>query len=335
MAVPPSTTKPGSSRRVGRAVRWRNRVLQKVIFPLLFSTNKGERVLDHEWDNLIILDDCRFDAFSRAYHALKTEGTLREFTSRGTDTTSFLLENFSGSYHPDIVYVTANPRVNTLVPNNFFKVISVWSKGWNDEFNTVLPETMYQYALGASQRYPDKRLIIHFIQPHIPFVDLPDGAWIGAKIFPELSKSSQKRPQATSHSKVPFSVYLPPWNSDWYLLELSLGNRRIWELYQMNLARVLTYVARLLNELPGKSVVTADHGEAIGDRLHPLLPLRVYGHPPGVRMKSLTQVPWFVSTAPQTVQLKPPDQPAFELDTVKGAEDEKLVEERLKSLGYA
>lgn len=301
---------------------------------MLFSTNKGERVIDQEWNNLIILDDCRFDAFSRSYQELKNQGTLREFTSRGTDTTSFLLENFSGSHHPDIVYVTANPRVNSLVPDSFFKVISVWNKGWNDEFNTVLPETMYQYALEASYRYPDKRLIIHFIQPHIPFIDLPDGAWIGARIFPELSKSSQKVPQETARSKVPFRVYLPPWNSDWYLFELSLGNSRIWELYEKNLARALTYVKRLLNELPGKSVVTADHGEAIGDRLHSLLPFRVYGHPPGVRIKCLTQVPWFVSSAPQGAQLKSPALPALQLDTESGADDDKLVEERLKSLGY-
>lgn len=332
MTTPDANAVP--QRKLRRAIKWRNSTLRRIIFPILFSTNKGERVLDHEWNNLIILDDCRLDAFSKAYRGFKLEGTLREFTSRGTDTTSFLLENFSGAYHSDIVYVTSNPRVNTLMQNNFSQVISVWKNGWNEEFNTVMPETMYRYALDASRRYPGKRLIIHFVQPHIPFIDLPSGDWKDFRIFPEISKSPRKDSKNTSKANSPFSVYLPPWNSEWYLFELSLGNDRIWELYRMNLDHALTYVKRLLDELPGKSVVTADHGEAIGERLHPLVPFRVYGHPPGVRMKCLTQVPWFVSLAPQGLQHGPRDQAIFESDTEQRASDEKLMEERLKSLGY-
>jgi len=80
-------------------------------------------------------------------------------------------------------------------------------------------------------------------------------------------------------------------------------------------------------------VVTADHGVAIGDRLNSLIPFRVYGHPPGVRMKCLTQVPWFVSVPPREVQHEPADQLDLH-DAEQGIDDEKLVEERLKSLGY-
>ena len=326
-------SKPGGHHR--SLIRWRNIALRRVVLPVIFPTNGGERVLDHEWKNLIILDDCRVDAFSKAWREFGFKGTLRECVTRGTDTRSFLLENFAGAYHSDVVYVTANPNVSTVVPDRFFKIIPVWRNGWNDEYDTVLPETMYEYALDASRRFPDKRLIIHFLQPHIPFIDLPEDARNSFRVLPDVLRKPQANASKTSSdTESPFSVYLPPWDSNWYLFELSLGNERIRELYQRNLSHALPYVKKLLDELPGKSVVTSDHGEAIGEPLHPLIPFRVYGHPPGVRMKCLTRVPWFVSVPSTQGPHGPPDLPAHGDETEHEVDDEKVVEERLRSLGY-
>lgn len=58
-----------------------------------------------------------------------------------------------------------------------------------------------------------------------------------------------------------------------------------------NLDVVLPHVERLLEELPGRTVVTADHGNLVGDRLSPI-PVRGDGHPRGLRVPELVTVPW-------------------------------------------
>lgn len=40
-------------------------------------------------------------------------------------------------------------------------------------------------------------------------------------------------------------------------------------------------------------VITADHGDGMGEKLSPLLPLRIYGHP-GASIESIVKVPWIL-----------------------------------------
>jgi hypothetical protein len=56
----------------------------------------------------------------------------------------------------------------------------------------------------------------------------------------------------------------------------------------------LEEVETLLTELPGKTVVSADHGEMLGERMRPI-PIIDYGHHAGVYIDELIDVPWFVS----------------------------------------
>ena len=51
---------------------------------------------------------------------------------------------------------------------------------------------------------------------------------------------------------------------------------------------------KLAKELKGKTIISADHGEAFGEKLIPLLPFKVYGHPGFTRIPILTKVPWFI-----------------------------------------
>jgi hypothetical protein len=52
----------------------------------------------------------------------------------------------------------------------------MWNKDFDDAAGTVLPESMVDAAIEANKEYPHKRLIIHFMQPHGPFVgtDIPE-----------------------------------------------------------------------------------------------------------------------------------------------------------------
>jgi hypothetical protein len=51
-------------------------------------------------------------------------------------------------------------------------------------------------------------------------------------------------------------------------------------------------VRKLIDLLPGKTIVTSDHGEAIGDIIYPLIPFRLYGHNKNFRIPSLVNIPW-------------------------------------------
>jgi hypothetical protein len=84
-------------------------------------------------------------------------------------------------------------------------------------------------------------------------------------------------------------------------------------------------VDRLLEELPGKKIVTADHGNLIGDLLLPI-PVRAYGHPPGLRVPELVTVPW----------LTVPGDPIEAVSEPPLAQDQSKTHatKRLRALGY-
>jgi len=99
------------------------------------------------------------------------------------------------------------------------------------------------------------------------------------------------------------------------------------EAYQTNLDVVLKEVDELLTSATGKTVVTADHGELLGERMSPV-PVRRYSHPRGVFVDTLLTVPWFIhedGTRKEIVSSPP------ETDTEL---DEETVDAQLKALGY-
>jgi len=265
----------------------RDTLLFKLI-SILYRKNNGFYIFNEVWDNMIILDACRYDIFEEQYKNKKMRGTLKKKISRGSHTTTFLIENFTKRRYDDILYITSNPYVDKLIQNKVFKVISVWKDGWSKRYHTVLPETMYEYAVDAIINNPDKRLIIHFMQPHYPYI----GYTIGSDASNNLKRSILKEPIKKKDSKKKNKR-----NTDifsYYCIDLyTIINRNIhFKLYKNNLKLALPYVEKLIDLLPGKTIVTADHGEAIGDIFHPLFPIRIYGHNKYLRIPIITHVPW-------------------------------------------
>ena len=103
----------------------------------------------------------------------------------------------------------------------------------------------------------------------------------------------------------------------------------VWRAYRDNLDRALPHVERLLAELSGKTVVTSDHGNMIGERARPI-PIREWGHPPGVYTPELTRVPWLEHTAgPRRTVV------AEASEESEDAVTDDVVSDRLRHLGYA
>lgn len=104
----------------------------------------------------------------------------------------------------------------------------------------------------------------------------------------------------------------------------------VWEAYNENLDLVLSEVEPLLDDLNGKSVITADHGNLVGERLGPIPTRQKYGHPYGVYTEELVKVPWFIVEG-ETRREVSADSPIKEnSDSIPETE----LEDKLEALGY-
>lgn len=261
---------------------------------------------DAEWDTLLLLDACRYDTFA-AIHDLP--GTLEARRTASSSTIEFLKRYVDGRELTDTVYVTANPQhyrktERGYIDGAFHDVIEVWQEdGWDDSYRTVRPETVADAAEAAADRYPNKRLLVHFMQPHYPYIG-PTG-----------------RDAFDNDSLDFFNRVLTG--------EIEVEDGLLRQAYRENLQAVLPSVERLLGSLSGRSVVSADHGEMFGERAFPI-PIREYGHPTGIHTPELTEVPWLVSeNGPRrTIQ---DGEPA---DRDEKTAMSRIVADRLRDLGY-
>lgn len=277
--------------------------------------NDGVRVIEEDWDNLIVLDACRYDAFERIRPEFDVSGRLEKRTSRGSMTREYLEENFPDDSYPDVVYVTANPFVDTDHGEKFCHVENVWVDGWDEETETVMPNTVLERALEVDEVYPSKRLIVHFMQPHNPFVGESkiEARGYGSLRDKALGGTGEDRQRADI----------------WELLGRGVvSEAEVRSAYEDNLRIALSSVATLCDDLTGKTVVTSDHGNVFGDRAWPV-PIRVYGHEPGVRIAGLVDVPWLVTDHEARKEIHA-GVGSSETESI----ERDVVDDRLEALGY-
>ncbi|WP_235853524.1 hypothetical protein [Halosimplex salinum] len=270
-------------------------------------------IMDEDWDNCFVLDACRYDLFAERHDL---PGELRKVTSPGSQSLEFLEHNFAGETHHDTVYVTANPFATRLDDGVFHRVVDCFADEWDPDLGTVPPGAVADAARAARERYPEKRLLVHFMQPHYPFIgetgrSLDSGGVTG---------------HVTGQAKTD-----EPTDSIWDRLaagDAAVSTEAVWAAYAENFDLVAECAADLATPLGGKTVLTADHGNLFGERQWPV-PFRRYGHPAGLRVPELVEVPWHELPADErrTVTADPPEQ------TDDVASD--TVRDRLDHLGYA
>lgn len=257
--------------------------------------HRGTYVFDQDWDNLVILDACRYDEFCRC---ADLPGQTDKKVSRGAASKEFVRGNFKYKDLRDTVYVSANTwygRLEEELQTDLFAHVFVERDVLNGL--TSSPEKVTEEAIETFEKYPNKRLVVHYMQPHRPYLG-PKGQ--------ELFEPRQ------------------PFHEMFFKADAT--HQQLRECYRENLELVLESVDHLLEEVSGKSVVTSDHGELLGDRMGPI-PSRGYGHPDGVYVDPLTEVPWH--TVPYESRRDVIQEEPLDLD-----HDAAEVEERLKDLGY-
>lgn len=223
----------------------------------------GVNVLEdrEEWHNLIVLDSCRYDKFAK----LNTiDGDLEKIRSKACATDTWLRKNFTESYE-DIIYISSTSRVSNEEPtfnplfnsafdsSKFYKVIEAYDEEKPKNGNWLPPERVTEKAKLVKQQYPDKKLIIHYFQPHAPY-----------KAIPDVNSGSVYQYKKEGYSSEEINV-----------------------AYHKNLNLVLNEIEHeLLPQLNRTTIITGDHGEFLGES-------NLWGHYVGVARDELLEVPWF------------------------------------------
>lgn len=261
---------------------WRSRARNRINRPVQQRLNPYDSinsVVEHDWDTLVVLDACRADLF---YEALTTndisnrEENWTTKMSNASATPEWLQQNFTDS-HGDIVYVSGNPMVTRKRPNSFHRLIESWRDGYSAESSIISPKAVTKDALKAHSNFQDKRIIVHYMQPHYPFIGRQDLNYADYD-FSDVGLDAQ-----SDEAEI---------TSVWDAYQLGkVDGQDVWEAYKSNLETVFREVEELVNKTDTKTVITSDHGNMLGGRSWPV-PLELYGHPRDYRTKKLLHVPW-------------------------------------------
>jgi hypothetical protein len=292
--------------------------------PTIMNGDAGvpeQDVVGSDWEFLIVLDAARYDTFERVYDEY-LDGELRKLQSRGSATPEWATKTFT-DYH-DLTYLSANPFINSLgIPLNELKwgasagyewtasdhideVVDVWQEGWDDDLGAVRPGTVTAVAREHLRRGYDGRLVVHYLQPHAPYLREGKGRKLqrikaGFEDVPDEDELGPYRRRVRSVTDL-VRTRIEPWlgNSELamrlgMLAELNptkvfdvAGNgieESLRQYYEENLRLALEEVAELVEELDGNVVVTSDHGEAFGE-------YGVWEHHVETHIPPLIEVPW-------------------------------------------
>ena len=284
-------------------------------------------VMVQDWDNLLILDACRYDLF-RDYNTIA--GELESIVSVASTSLEFMEKTFDGRTFHDTVYVSANGYSHQLADDIFHEFISTYPYSQRGLLNRALyenyhPQTVRKHAEDAFNNHPDKRLIVHFMQPHGPY-------------FGPMANKLRAR------LKSDHGIELSAWVTDTEVADRSDGpvylmdaaemglitSEELRDVYLENLELVLGHVGQLLKKISGKTVITADHGELLehATNVHSQLYSEQFEHPGHVWVPELRIVPWLEIESGQRRKIV--SEPPNKSERV----DDELVEQHLKSLGY-
>jgi hypothetical protein len=256
---------------------------------------------------LIILDACRYDYFKKVYKKY-FKGHLIKKRSVARKTLEWLYKTFPDKYE-DLVYVSGNPIINSKMtmfykrnPINsrekFFKVVDTWDWAWSEEFGTVLPTPINSDFFKFYNKFSNKRFVLHYMQPHMPYVpllkrdDLFDKKVRKEIVFllfklPWLKEFFYKAPKTFRKivRRVRSKILRVKQFTNFDLILENYSLRELRGFYMENLEFVLNKVSTIVKNVDENIVITSDHGELLGE-------YGLFGHEINERYKELIEVPW-------------------------------------------
>ncbi|WP_349254514.1 hypothetical protein [Natronomonas sp.] len=267
----------------------------------------GTNVYDRPWDVLVVLDACRVDLLRSVAPEFGFLSGVDRVRSVGSSSSEWLEGTFED--RPETartVMVTGNTWSDRYLEADAFAALDeVWKYAWDEEVGTVPAPAITDRAVAAARKRDPARLVVHYMQPHHPFV--PD---------PIEGDDGMARTGAESSASNP-----------WVLLRRGeVAVDRVRAAAEANLRYVLESVATLRRNVDGRIAITADHGNLLGE-------WGLYGHPMHTPVPALLSVPWAETTGTDRGTLAPTRSPPEPLpvERVYGAETDR---ERLAALGY-
>jgi hypothetical protein len=273
------------------------------LFPIP-TTNIYER----DWDVLVILDGCRVDVLKEVADEYPFIREVNSISSVGSMSIEWMENTFDraeyGTEMGRTSYVTANIfSDNYLDASGLQHLDEVWRYGWDEELNTIPPREVTDSAIRVSRSMAPGRLIVHYMQPHHPFIADKDMQRFDVDPFGRENTGEGEHTTA------------------WDALRRGLVSReKVWNAYKENLRLVLDEVDILRNNIDADTLVlSADHGNAVGE-------WGIYDHPIGFPHPAVKRVPWVETTASNSGEYSP--------EVTEGEETVPEVESRLEALGY-
>lgn len=206
--------------------------------------------------------------------------------------------NYFGRRLDQRYFAFVGPPEDYALADRDWDTAVILDDAWSKTGTHSPPDRVTEAAITAHEEFPNKRLLVHYMQPHLPIV-AEGHRWITDELV-------------------------------WFRglrLGADVTREEFQAAYRANLEHVIDHVEALLEAVPGRTVVTSDHGEMLGERLSPV-PVRMYAHKPSLYVPELVEVPWIVVEDGERREIRD-EPPAEPLDV-----DEDARRERLQFLGY-
>lgn len=253
----------------------------------------GTHVFEREWDVLVLLDTCRVDALRHVADEYAFLGDIGRLCSVGASSPEWMAATFGRASRDELrntAYLACNAYADLVFeaqgdgeafagpapPTHFQRA------GWDFPPASALGrlEHLWRYdsgkgghnppryvtdrAIAVGREYDFDRLIVHYAQPHHPYV----------------ATAYDEDRELRDYEREPFAY-----------LRAGGDRRRVIRAYLADLRYVLGEVKLLLANINADTVViSADHGEAFGEH-------SVYKHPIGSLHPKVRFVPWARTSA--------------------------------------
>lgn len=312
----------------------------------------GTNVFDRDWDVLVILDACRVDTLRELSGDFSWLGEVGQMRSVGSTSPEWVLNTFKKDRLDAIsetALVTENtwphkflaerehelPKSNEQHKNdahplvdslhsgrpawepvratNFCHYEKITPRNQNDRLHREAPHQPHivtDRAISVGRTVDFDRLIVWYWMPHISFVadavSWTPGETTTGELMDGLETTRERNEEEHSYGPVKRG---------------DVSRERMYELYRKNLHLVLEYVDILRRNLDAKKmVISADHGEGLGDG--------VWGHPHGYPFSPVKTVPWVETTATDERNYEP------RYERLDESTDKSHELEILRDMGY-
>jgi hypothetical protein len=177
--------------------------------------------------------------------------------------------------------------------------------------NEAIPHILTDRAIAVAREKDIDRMIVHYTLPHLTFIadaiDWTPGELSQEKLMNGPDAVRDLRPEEMSYDLA---------------RRRDVSREMVYNMYLQNLRLAIDYVAILLRNVNAeKAIITADHGEAFGEK-------GIWGHPFGFPFAPVKTVPWAETTAS--------DEDTYEsrYDPLERSPTEHESTELLKHMGY-